>query len=84
MLDLLRHVSTGGIHSYEDLSKRLSISTPMLEAMLEDLARLGYVRSVGNRCQDKCDTCPVGGCSIMGPGQLWALTERGSRLTAGS
>ena len=83
MHDLLRHVATGGVHSYEDLKKRLSISTPLLEAMLVDLARLGYLRPVGKGCQQSCSSCPVGGCSIAGPRQLWTLTEKGARVAAG-
>ena len=42
MIDqLLRLVAEGGVHSYEDLTRHLSISQPLLEMMLEDLGRLG-------------------------------------------
>jgi hypothetical protein len=82
--DLLGHVATGGVHSYEDLSDKLSISTPLLEAMLADLSRLGYLRPVGNSCQGVCGKCPVGGCSITGPRQLWTLTEKGVRAATQS
>jgi hypothetical protein len=79
MEKLLQAVAEGGVHSYEDLTKRLSISQPLLEAILEDLARLGYLRSVGDRCAGQCSGCSVGGCSVAGPGRLWSLTERGAR-----
>jgi hypothetical protein len=80
MLDrLLQLVAEGGIHSYEDLSQRLSISQALLEAMLEDLARLGYLRAVGNECAGHCTGCPIGSCSVAGPGRLWSLTEKGAR-----
>ena len=43
MIDqLLRLVAEGGVHSYEDLTRHLSISQPLLEMMLEDLGRLGF------------------------------------------
>ncbi len=76
---LLQLVAEGGVHSYSDLAKRLSVSQPLLEMMLEDLARRGYLRAVGNGCEDHCSGCAMGGCSIAGPGHLWALTEKGSR-----
>jgi hypothetical protein len=80
--ELLKAVAEGGVHSYEDLTRRLSISQPLLEAMLEDLARLGYLRTVGNGCEANCAGCPFGGCSVAGPGHLWALTEKGARAAS--
>jgi Mn-dependent DtxR family transcriptional regulator len=79
---LLQLVAEGGIHSYEDLLRRLSISQPLLEAMLEDLSSLGYLRRVGDRCEGQCSGCAVGGCSVAGPGRIWSLTEKGKRAAA--
>jgi len=75
---LLQLVASGGIHSYEDLTEQLGVSQPFLEALLEDLARLGYLRSVNVGCGGHCTGCSMGSCSITGPGRLWALTEKGS------
>ena len=80
--DLLRLVAEGGVHSYEELAAALSVSLPLLEAMLENLARLGYLRSAEAACGQDCDGCPLGGCSVAGRGRLWVLTEKGAR-TAG-
>lgn len=83
MIDqLLQRVAEGGVHSYEDLAKHLSISLPLLEMMLEDLARLGYLRPVGNGCAGHCGGCAIGGCSVAGPGRLWTLTDKGARAAA--
>lgn len=76
---VLKIVAEGGIHSYRDLADQLSITEAFLQAMLEDLTRLDYLRAVGTGCENKCASCPVGGCSIAGPGKLWSLTEKGSR-----
>lgn len=76
---LLKMVAEGGIHSYEDLAHRLSVSQPLLEAMLEDLSRLGYLRAVQNGCEGHCTGCSVGGCSVVGRGRLWTLTDKGVR-----
>jgi len=77
--ELLRFVAEGGVHSYEDLMQRLDVSQPMLEMMLEDLARLGYLQPVDNGCNGHCPGCSMGGCSVTGPGRLWTLTARGVR-----
>jgi hypothetical protein len=79
---LLQQVAEGGVHSYEDLARHLSISLPLLEMMLEDLARLGYLRLVGDGCAGHCEGCALGGCSVAGPGRLWALTDKGARAAA--
>ena len=79
---LLQLVAQGGVHSYADLTTRLSISQPLLEAMLEDLARLGYLRAVDAGCEGHCTGCAHDGCSIAGPGRLWTLTTRGTETAA--
>jgi hypothetical protein len=79
---LLHRVARGGIHSYEELANSLDISEGFLEALLHDLARLGYLRMIDRDCGQRCHSCPVGGCSIAGQGRLWALTEKGARATS--
>jgi hypothetical protein len=76
---LLQFVAKGGVRSYDDLTERLAISPGMLEALLADLARLGYLRAVRGGCDGACSGCSMGGCSIAGPGRLWVLTEKGTR-----
>lgn len=80
--ELLGLVAQGGIQSYDDLTKALSISQPMLEVMLEDLAQRGYLRAVNEGCGGHCQGCAVGGCSIAGPGRLWTLTAKGAQAAA--
>jgi hypothetical protein len=46
---------------------------------LENLARLGYLRSAETACGEDCQHCPIGGCSVTGRGRLWVLTEKGAR-----
>jgi hypothetical protein len=79
---LLELVAEGGAHSYKDLTRQLSISQPLLEAVLTDLARLGYLRAVSDGCSEKCSACSIGRCAVTGPGRLWTLTDKGSEATA--
>ena len=76
---LLRRVASGGVHSYEELASSLDISEAFLEVLLQDLARLGYLRAMDQDCGKACQSCPVGGCSIAGRGRLWSLTKKGDR-----
>ena len=80
---MLQLVAQGGVRSYEDLTKFLAISQPLLEVMLEDLTRLGYLRSVDDGCGGHCQGCTTGGCSIAGPGRIWSLTAKGAQAAAG-
>jgi hypothetical protein len=79
---LLRIVAEGGIRSCEDLAGHLSIPQPLLETMVEELARLGYLRAVGDECGGHCAGCSIGGCSVAGSGRLWTLTGKGIRVAA--
>jgi Mn-dependent DtxR family transcriptional regulator len=79
--ELLRQLGRGGVQSYQDLESALSISEPLLEAMLENLARLGYLRPLEG-CGGTCHGCSHGRCSVQGHGRLWSLTERGLRAAA--
>jgi hypothetical protein len=79
MEHLLKLVAEGGVHSYEELARHLSISQPLLEMILEDLARLGYLRRVGGDCGEHCPACHSSGCAIAGAGQIWTLTGKGAR-----
>jgi hypothetical protein len=76
---LLELVGEGGLRSYDELAVRLGASRPLVEAMIQDLVRLGYLRSAFDACEGSpaCRAgCGLGGC-VTGP--LWTLTERGAR-----
>jgi hypothetical protein len=83
LLDLL---ATGGVHTPGELAARLGVSDGLLDQMLTDLSRMGYLRQVGNLA---CPPSPAaasgrcGGCSLAGAcaagqsgGRMWALTGK--------
>ena len=74
---LLKLIATGGIHSYAQLARELNVSEALLEQMLEDLERMGYVQRLGTACDSHCDHCGVSTtCTVHGPGQVWELTDK--------
>jgi hypothetical protein len=80
LLDLLR---SGGTRRVADLARELDTTPELVEVMLEDLCRMGYLRRVGGECGGKCGACPVAGlCAVGGDEQLWVLTEKGMGASA--
>lgn len=77
---LIRTLGQGGTYSYADLANTLGVGEELLQQMIEDLARVGYLRALGDSCQGRCEACPVSGvCAIGSRGQAWSLTEKGSQ-----
>ena len=77
LLDLLQ---AGGTHRVSDMARRLGTTPRLVEAMLDELTRLGYLKQLGAQCGDGCSVCPVAGmCTAEASGRVWTLTEKGSR-----
>jgi hypothetical protein len=78
MLDrLLELLQSGGTHRVGDLARALDTTPELVEVMLDDLSRMGYLRQVGGQCTEMCETCPMAGlCAAGSSGQLWTLTAR--------
>lgn len=85
LLDLMRE---GGTHRIRDLADELGATPVLVEVMLGDLARMGYVKRVDAQgCRssprsEACATCPLSGmCAAgmssreAGNGQVWRLAE---------
>jgi len=78
LLEVLETVAQGGVHSQRELARKLGIGEVLLEQMLEDLARMGYLKSVAGGCEAQCVGCPLARtCAVGGPTRVWALTEKG-------
>jgi predicted ArsR family transcriptional regulator len=75
LLELLR---SGGTRRVADLARDLDTTPELVEVMLEDLCRMGYLKRVGGACGGKCAACPMAGmCAVGGDEQLWVSTEKG-------
>jgi len=72
LLEILR---AGGTHRVSDLAHALDTTPELVEMMLEDLARAGYVKPVA-ACPGACASCPlVSTCIPAQPGKAWSLTQ---------
>ena len=75
ILELLR---SGGTHRIADLARELETTSELVEMMLEDLARMGYLKRVDSACAGTCQGCSMAGlCAAGAGGQMWALTGDG-------
>jgi DNA-binding MarR family transcriptional regulator len=81
LMDLLTRIGQGGLHNPTDLAAHLGTSPELLEQMLDDLARMGYLEPVGAGCEPgTCSSCA--GCCSPATGfnsRTLALTDRGRR-----
>ncbi len=78
---VLSIVAQGGIHTRGELAQRLNVSEELLEQMIEELVRMGYLKPVVGDCNDRCAGCPfpqgylriAAECAIGGAGRIWTL-----------
>lgn len=83
---LLELLQQGGTSRIRNLADRLGTTPQLVEAMLDDLARMGYLTRISTGCSDKCTACPLSNMCVAGgsSGQdsrsqgltAWVLTER--------
>ena len=78
--ELLRLVAQGDVRTRVELARKLGVSEGLVEQMLENLARMGYLRPVAGGCDAHCAACPLAKtCAVGTPTRIWALTEKGLR-----
>ena len=83
---LLSMLAEGGVRTPMQLADQLGVSQGLIEQMLADLSRLGYLRPVdGLSCRapfdgesTPCSGCPVSSACAVGKRgeQVWALTHK--------
>lgn len=72
LLELLRDDRT---RSPGELAQALDTTVEMVDAMLERLAQMGYVRQISG-CQESCASCASScHCLQVRTGRIWALVE---------
>ena len=96
MLDrLLNLLTTGGVRTPAELAARLDVTESMLDQLLADLSRMGYLRPVHSlTCHTSsnghnppkgylggCTDCTLSGiCATDRPGgRVWMLTDKAYR-----
>jgi hypothetical protein len=71
---ILQTVSAGGVHRLHELAQQLDISEELLESMIDQLVRMGYLKPLHVKCGDDCRGCPIAStCAIGNAGRVWVL-----------
>ncbi len=78
LLEILR---SGGTHSLRQLAGQLAVSEVLLRSMVDDLARMGYLRQLTGACRGHCEGCPLASaCTLEGSGQVWVLVQLAAKV----
>jgi hypothetical protein len=78
LFQLLALLREGGTRRVTELAHELNTTPGLVEAMLDDLSQLGYLKQMNDQCSEKCAACPMAGSCAKGQegsGQVWALVE---------
>ena len=68
---LLALVRLGGVRTTESLARQLGVTPGLIEVMLADLDRRGYV-TLSDRCDTSCSGCDAASqCGQSGVQRLW-------------
>jgi hypothetical protein len=81
LMHLLALIRRGGVQQPAELAAELGVSRALLETMLADLGRMGYLAPLNHGCgPDACPHCAAG-CSIPAAAgsPAWMLTAKGRR-----
>ena len=81
LMTLLEKVARGGFQQPADLAAELGIPVSLVEQMLSDLERMGYLKKAMGACSpSNCAHCKVA-CAlpVQKAGQAWLLTPKGTR-----
>lgn len=74
---LLKRISQGGNLTTQSLAAEFGVSRTLMEAMLADLARAGYLRVVERCGKGECRGCGEASvCKVQG--KVWVLAEKGT------
>jgi DNA-binding IscR family transcriptional regulator len=77
LIGLLRAIKSHPLANIEELSQELNVSTGLIEDMVADLTKKGYLKSFAD-CDSACDHCPVGtSCAGNIRPKMWMITEKG-------
>ena len=80
LIELLLVIYSHPLANIEQLGLDLNVPTGMIEDMVAELTKKGYLKSFSD-CDSACDHCPVGTtCGGNIRPKVWMLTEKGQKI----
>jgi len=81
LVEVLQLLAREEVFSKAELARRLEVSEEMVEQMLEELVRKGYLKAASISCEQSCSACPMRDvCAVRGGNRLWVLTAKGLKI----
>ncbi len=80
LIALIKLIHTQPFASFEQLGEKLKVSSDMVEDMVADLSKRGYLKSYAE-CASACQNCSLSSaCDPRAHPKIWSLTEKGMEL----
>ena len=81
LIETLRLIASAEVRQPQDLAARLGITVELVDGVLQDLVRGGYLTAVASACHQSCGArCGRATCSSASIARVWVLTDRGKRV----
>jgi hypothetical protein len=78
---LLRLAAGESTETSSALGRELGVRPELIQQMLDELTRLGYVDTVVPGCSKPCERCPLQSmCLYRRQPRIWVLTARGEQF----
>jgi hypothetical protein len=76
LLDIIR---AGELSSQPEIARQLGVSVDMLNALIEQLVRMGYLQDLNQACDtaSSCAHCDLSAACKKPAIRMWQLTEKG-------
>ncbi len=78
---VLYEINNSRIYSKALIGKELDMTEEMVEALVDQLIRMGYIdEDLGSpTCESKCSGCSISSCKTI-PIKMLSITEKGRKL----
>lgn len=78
---MLALLARGQVRTLVELAGDLDVDPDLVEQMVADLERAGYLEIISRPCDRCCDDCTLSArpCALGHGGRMWAVTEKGLR-----
>lgn len=82
---VLQELARGQVSTLAALAEEAEVALALLEMILGDLERVGYVQVVQAACQGHCSHCvEQKQCGATHEGRIWTVTQKGLAAAQGA
>lgn len=75
--EVLSEFAKGEMNSNSNIGRKLNLSEGMVEQVLKDLAKMGYIQKEESTCGSKCSSCSCCCSKTSDVINMWKITDKG-------